>query len=317
MATKATLATAGTMGATRASLATLRNRRCTCACSPSVSSSQYYGGGLVAGVVANKRRGVGQRKQRRRGQAKTKRDVRFWSNQDENMAYEEAREAQSPTYEDLEAQAEAFMKAQSAIETGENEEPDTSQNVAEYGTAEVTDEELELYTAEVLDLLKLLLKRRDMTINEVKLILAIEDPRAQEARRVYGIEDESGVSREEISQCFVDLCENKKINNRIALRELRKEFINWPGLLEEEGSKQAEQEEEGEGSKELVVNELAKPAANPKIGREDEVDSGLPKGLADYLPDWMGYGVLYSFSIVPILITVVAIGILWVNSFSN
>ena len=67
-------------------------------------------------------------------------------------------------------------------------EPDTSQNVAEYGTAEVTDEELELYTAEVLDLLKLLLKRRDMTINEVKLILAIEDPRAQEARRVYGIE---------------------------------------------------------------------------------------------------------------------------------
>lgn len=62
------------------------------------------------------------------------------------------------------------------------------------------------------------------------------------------------MSREEISQCFVDLCENKKINNRIALRELRKEFINWPGLLEEEGSKQAEQEEEGEGSKELVVN---------------------------------------------------------------
>lgn len=67
----------------------------------------------------------------------------------------------------------------------------------------------------------------------------------------------------------------------------------------------------------IVFAELAKPAANPKIGREDEVDSGLPKGLADYLPDWMGYGVLYSFSIVPILITVVAIGILWVNSFSN
>ena len=40
------------------------------------------------------------------------------------MAYEEARESQTPTYEDLEAQAEAFMKAQSAIETGESEGKD-------------------------------------------------------------------------------------------------------------------------------------------------------------------------------------------------
>ena len=34
----------------------------------------------------------------------------------------------------------------------------------------------------------MLSKNRDMTLNEVKLILAIEDPRAQEARRVYGVE---------------------------------------------------------------------------------------------------------------------------------
>jgi hypothetical protein len=260
-----------------------------------------------------------KRRQAKAGRTKAERErnVRAWSSQDENMAYEEARESQTPTYEDLEAQAEAFMKAQSAIETGESEDPGISLNVTdEYGTAEVTDEEVELYTAEIMDLLELLVKRRDMTLNEVKLILAIEDPRAQEARRVYGIEDESGVSREEITQCFVDVVEKKKkINNRIALRELRKELMNWPGLLEEEGSLQ--KAEEAAERKDLVVDELAKPAANPKIGREDEADSGLPKGLVDYLPDWMGYGVLYSFSIVPILITVVAIGILWVNSFSN
>ena len=67
-------------------------------------------------------------------------------------------------------------------------------------------------------------------------------------------QDESGVSREEITQCFVDVVDKqkKKINNRIALRELRKELVNWPGLLEEEGSLQ-KAEEEAE-RKDLVVD---------------------------------------------------------------
>ena len=45
--------------------------------------------------------------------------------------------------------------------------------------------------------------------------------------------------------------------------------------------------------------------------------TGMQKELLDMLPDWMGYGVLYSLSIVPIIITVVAVSILWVNSFSG
>jgi len=71
-----------------------------------------------------------------------------------------------------------------------SDEPSVSYDVTqqEFGTDEVSDEEAERYVEESLELLKLLLKNRDMTLNEVKLILAIEDPRAQEARRVYGIE---------------------------------------------------------------------------------------------------------------------------------
>ena len=59
--------------------------------------------------------------------------------------------------------------------------------------------------------------------------------------------------------------------------------------------------------------------ANPRIGRDDEERqmTGMQKELLDMLPDWMGYGVLYSLSIVPIIITVVAVSILWVNSFSG
>lgn len=43
--------------------------------------------------------------------------------------------------------------------------------------------------------------KRDMTVNEVKLILQIEDPRAKEQRQM-GIEDKSGISRDEIALAF-------------------------------------------------------------------------------------------------------------------
>jgi len=204
-----------------------------------------------------------------------------------------------------------------------SDEPSVSYDVTqqEFGTDEVSDEEAERYVEESLELLKLLLKNRDMTLNEVKLILAIEDPRAQEARRVYGIEDESGVSREEIAECLMDVSERRSIGNRIALRELWRELGNWPGLLEEEESVAATtpRDESAQEFQAPVGGELAKPAANPKVGRglEDDLSGGAQTSLTDLLPDWMGYGVLYSFSIVPIIITVVAIAILWVNSFSG
>ena len=57
-----------------------------------------------------------------------------------------------------------------------------------YGSEEVSDADVVAFTDDCIQLLKLLLKNRDMTLNEVKLILAIEDPRAQEARRRYGVE---------------------------------------------------------------------------------------------------------------------------------
>ena len=105
--------------------------------------------------------------------------------------------ADTPAYEDLEAQAEAFMRQQSALETGETDEAESPTSVSyetsaaatqEYGSDEVSDDQVAVFESEALESLKLLLKNRDMTLNEVKLILAIEDPRAQEARRVYGIE---------------------------------------------------------------------------------------------------------------------------------
>ena len=116
--------------------------------------------------------------------------MKVWSIEEESVP------APPSSYEDLEAQAEEFMRMQSAKETGEQEPSvsydTTEKEFKEFGTDEVTDEEVQVYTRDVIDSLKTLLKVRDMTLNEVKLILAIEDPRAQEARRVYGIEVSRG-----------------------------------------------------------------------------------------------------------------------------
>ena len=51
--------------------------------------------------------------------------------------------------------------------------------------------------AEIKDYLKLLYVKREMNLNEVRLTLAIEDPRLADRRERYGIEDESGVSANE------------------------------------------------------------------------------------------------------------------------
>ena len=39
-----------------------------------------------------------------------------------------------------------------------------------------------------------------------------------------------------------------------------------------------------------------------------------PRGVADQLPDWVGYGALYLVSIAPVLIAIGAITVLFLNS---
>ena len=66
-----------------------------------------------------------------------------------------------------------------------------------------------------------------MSVNEIKLTIAIEDPRARE-RRLMGMEDSSGVSREEMAEALAAVAEGTVPTDRIALRELHREMIQWP-----------------------------------------------------------------------------------------
>ena len=86
--------------------------------------------------------------------------------------------------------------------------------------------------AEVVGVLKDLKALRDMTIAEVRLTISVEDPRARELR-LMGMEDKSGVSRDEMAAALNEVAEGRVPTDRIALRELHREMINWPFLRQD------------------------------------------------------------------------------------
>lgn len=51
--------------------------------------------------------------------------------------------------------------------------------------------------------------------------------------------------------------------------------------------------------------------ARPPVGRDK---SELPQGLADLLPDWFGYGFLYTLTGIPIIIGALVVAVLFFNS---
>jgi len=131
----------------------------------------------------------------------------------------------------LEAQVEAFMQQQAEIESGL---PVRSTDPGKiFGEDEVSEEDAKLLCREIVQSLKKLKTNRDMSVNEIKLTIAIEDPRARE-QRLMGIEDSRGVSRDEMAEALSEVAEGRIPNDRIALRELHKEIMNWP-FLELEG----------------------------------------------------------------------------------
>lgn len=117
------------------------------------------------------------------------------------------------------------MQRQAELESGDTKRKAEPGQVL--GAAEVSEDEAKKYCRDIVNVLKLLKTKRDMSVNEVKLTIAIEDPRSRE-RRLMGMEDSSGVSRDEMADALDAVAEGKVPTDRIALRELRREMVNWP-----------------------------------------------------------------------------------------
>ncbi|PSC74164.1 sugar phosphate phosphate translocator [Micractinium conductrix] len=222
------------------------------------------------------------------------------------------------TQEELEAQVEEFMRKQAEIESGSATRKAEPGKVL--GADEVSEEEAKRFCREVVGVLKRLKENRDMSLNEVRLTVAIEDPRARE-KRLMGMEDSSGVSREEMAAALMEVSEGRIPGDRIALRELWREINEWPAM--DEPSRRRAPSAGGVGAPERADPEIAEdsfgltPAAEdaaaawrqqgdvrPPMGRDP---TEAPKGALDRLPDWVGYGFLYFISIAPVLIALGAI----------
>ncbi|GLT98895.1 hypothetical protein SLE2022_163700 [Rubroshorea leprosula] len=161
-------------------------------------------------------------------------------------------------------------------------------------------EDLE-YVRQIQRVLGLLRKNRDMLFSEIKLTVMIEDPREVERRRMLGIEDPDAPTREDLVEALEQVNEGKVPENRVALRILAEEMINWPNL-EVEAPKQkrapslyAKATDTGvdpkEAAKRLNIDwDSAAEFEDAEVNDETEVPSAV------------GYGALYLVTAFPVII---------------
>ncbi|KAM6576007.1 hypothetical protein CsatA_024334 [Cannabis sativa] len=161
----------------------------------------------------------------------------------------------------------------------------TSTSVSAEEATEADPEDLE-YVGQIKRVLELLRKNRDMLFSEVKLTIMIEDPRDAERRRLLGIEESDGPSREDLAAALEEVEAEKKkpskslyakatdtgIDPREAARRLNME---WDTAAEIEDS-------------------------------DDKEETEVPKAL--------GYGALYLVTAFPVIIGVSVVLILFYNS---
>ncbi|KAK9756158.1 hypothetical protein RND81_01G077500 [Saponaria officinalis] len=81
----------------------------------------------------------------------------------------------------------------------------TATAAEEVDDVDPTPEDLE-YISQIKRVLELLKKNRDMLFGEVKLTISIEDPRELERRRLLGIDDSDGPSREDLVAALEEVC---------------------------------------------------------------------------------------------------------------
>jgi hypothetical protein len=128
--------------------------------------------------------------------------------------------------EDMGDQVAQFLRAQDMSERGLEARKDLTEVV---GADEVDEEQAKALCRDVVRILRLLKENRDMDLREAKLVLQIDDPRNDDARKM-GVEDSRGVSRDELGIALDEVAAGKLPTDRIALRVLHGEMVNWPFL---------------------------------------------------------------------------------------
>lgn len=152
-----------------------------------------------------------------------------------------------------------------------------------------------------------------MLFGEVKLTVMIEDPRDTERKILLGIEDPDDITRDDYAEALEDVHEGRIPKNRVALRLLAEEMINWPDLeVEAPKSKPrrslyAKATDTGVDPREAARRlNIDWDSAADIESEEDSDDMEVPAAV--------GYSALYLVTGLPILIGVSVVLILFYNS---
>ncbi|XP_024520339.1 protein CHLOROPLAST ENHANCING STRESS TOLERANCE, chloroplastic-like isoform X2 [Selaginella moellendorffii] len=224
----------------------------------------------------------------------------------------------------------------SVVEIEGNESDGTEESAGETVARDLTPEEEEDQECvdQILRILELLRINRDMTPNEVRLVVMIEDPREAETAGVLTEDGEWTSYRDEMGNALIDISEGRIPDDRELLRALRNELLSWPNLEEMADKRDPRQSSYAQitdtGVDPVFAGKRAKvdakvdaevdadPLKSTPGGGWDEAAEIIPgkeKDMSEKLPPAFGYSLLYLVSLLPILIGVAVVAILFFNSF--
>lgn len=186
------------------------------------------------------------------------------------------------------------------------------QEKQQMGDSPEEDRDME-YVGQIQRVLELLKKNRDMLFNEVKLTVMIEDPREIERLRLLGIEDPDSPTRDDLVAALEDVNEGRIPENRIALRVLAEEMINWPNLEVEIKRAKPRKSLYAKATDTGVDPEVAAKRLNIDWDSAAEIDDSEVKDEQD-VPSLVGFGALYLVTALPVIIGVSVVLILFYNS---
>ncbi|KAL5773774.1 hypothetical protein ACOSP7_013420 [Xanthoceras sorbifolium] len=187
-----------------------------------------------------------------------------------------------------------------SVENEKQLEEEEKEEEEEEEEEEPTPEDLE-YIAQIKRVLELLRKNRDMLFNEVKLTIMIEDPREVERRRLLGIEDPDGPTREELADVLVEVHEGKVPKDRLALRMLAEEMAQWPNLEVEVPKKKSGKSLYAKVTDTGIDPELAAKRLNIDWDSAAEIEDTDTSDETE-VPAAVGYGALYLVTAFPVII---------------
>ncbi|KAG1368356.1 Ycf3-interacting protein 1, chloroplastic [Cocos nucifera] len=143
----------------------------------------------------------------------------------------------------------------------------------------------------------------------------IEDPRDTERKRLLGIQDPDGITREDLVAAMEDVNEGRIPENRVALRLLAKEMMEWPDLEVETPKKKRSLSKSpyAKATDTGVDPEVAAKRLNIDWDSAADVEPGDENDEIE-VPPAVGYSALYLVTALPLLIGLSVVLILFYNS---